>query len=585
MRMSRMVGRRFREKPAEATLVSHQFLLRGGYIRQVARGIYSLLPPARRIVMKIERIIREEMDRIGGQEVLMPMVLPRELWDESGRYQSVGAELARFEDRGGHGMLLGMTHEEAVVHLCRNETTSHRQFPYMVYQIQTKFRDEPRARGGLIRVREFTMKDAYSFHTEQADLEQYYEECRRAYLRIFARCGIPETVVVQSDTGMMGGAVAHEFMLLCEAGEDTVVRCGSCSYLANLEVASARVETCVEPPQPLRKVHTPGTKTIEAVAAFLGVEQRRTAKVIFYDHDGDGKPVIVLIRGDLEVNEAKLARIIQAVPEAATEERAAATGATPGFASPMGIDPARCRIVVDHSIASCGNLVAGANEADHHYRNFNLVRDLPDQVTVDVAMVREGDCCPACGGRLSFARGIEVGNIFQLGDKYTHLMNMRYLDENRNERTPVMGCYGIGVGRLLSSVMEARNDRFGPIWPISIAPWQVQICAVELGTPEVAAAAGKLYEGLTGAGLEVLYDDRDERPGSQFADADLLGVPFRFIVSPRNLAKGVVELKRRGGDSRFMAPEEAAAVVRQAVDEAVADLDRTAARLAGPGCP
>jgi prolyl-tRNA synthetase len=577
MRMSQLVGRRYKERPAEATLESHAFLLRGGYARQVANGIYSLLPPGHRVAAKIEAIIREEMDRIGGQEVKMPVALTRDLWDESGRYESVGSELVRFKDRTGHDMLLAMTHEEAVVHLCRNEATSYAQYPFMVYQIQTKFRDEPRSRGGLIRVREFTMKDAYSFHRTDADLDVYYDRCRVAYARIFARCGVPETVVIQSDSGMMGGKVAHEFMLLCDAGEDAIATCAQCGTLANLEVAEGRVEPLPGEPLPLEKVHTPGQKTIEDVARFLGVEPRQTVKVVFYDCDADGKPVMAVIRGDVEINEVKLAKILQVVPKMADDDRIRLVGAVPGFASPMGVDPAACRIVVDRTVAEAANLVTGANEADYHVRHFNLRRDLPGVEPVDIATVRDGDGCPNCPGSITLQRGIEVGNIFQLGTKYTESMGMRYLDEAGQEQTPIMGCYGIGVGRLVSSVMEVRHDKFGPIWPASIAPWQVHLNAIDYAQDANREMAESLYRSLTDAGLDVLFDDRDERPGVQFAEADLLGIPFRFVVSSRNLAEGRVEWKRRDtGDKGFCAPDEVPGLACQWVRESLAELDALA---------
>ena len=558
MRLSQLVGNRYKERPAEAVLESHVFLLRGGYARQVANGIYSLLPPGLRVAKKIEHIIREEMDRIGCQEVLMPVVLPRELWDESGRYESVGDELARFTDRTGHGMLLGMTHEEAVVHLCRNEIKSYAQMPFSVYQIQTKFRDEPRSRGGLIRVREFTMKDAYSFHTSQEDLERAYADFYQAYVRIFARAGLPEVVAVESDTGMMGGQVAHEFILLCDAGEDTIAVCGSCQYRANMDVAVGRIPGYEEAPKELEKVHTPNMKTIEDVAGFLGVEPRQTAKVVFYESDCDGKLVVLLIRGDLEVNEAKVAKIIQAEPVPASEEKIAASGTVAGFASPMGIDSNKCRVVVDKTIAESNNLVCGANEVDYHLKNFNFERDLPGVATVDVAKIPEGAGCPICSGTLELRRGIEVGNIFQLGAKYTESMEMTYTDRNGEVRYPVMGCYGIGVGRLMSSVMEVRRDKYGPQWPMSIAPWHVHINALKADNDEVKSAAEALYAGLEAAGVEVLYDDRNASPGVQFADADLLGAPIRIIVSERNLANNELEYKRRDTGEKGAIPVEGA---------------------------
>lgn len=583
MRMSQLTGRRYKERPAEATLESHAFLLRGAYARQVAAGIYSLLHPGLRVVRKIERIIREEMDRIGGQEVLMPLVQPRELWEESGRYQAIGPEMARFQDRGGHDMVLAMTHEEGVVHLVRGEISSYRQMPAMIYQIQTKFRDEPRSRGGLIRVREFTMKDAYSFHTTQQDLERYYEVCYAAYQRIFARAGLPEVVAVKSDTGMMGGKVAHEFILLCEAGEDTIVSCDGCTYIANREVAIGRVEPFAQDPLPMEKVHTPGMKTIEDVAKFLNVPTRQTAKAVFYDPDERGMPVLAVIRGDVEINEMKLAKIIQMQPKMASDARVAETGAVAGFASPMGVDPARVRIVIDSSVAGSGNLVCGANEVDFHFKNFNLERDLPGVQTVDIAQVREGDGCPVCGGKLTLRNGIEVGNIFQLGTKYSESMGMRYLDENGEERVPIMGCYGIGVGRLMSSTMEARHDKFGPIWPMTISPWQVQLNALKIEDEAVSKAAETLYRQLQSLGVEVLYDDRGERPGVQFADADLLGIPIRLIVSERNIGSGQVEWKRRDtGETGMVSINEAAELAGTWVAQSIQQIEAQADALARP---
>jgi prolyl-tRNA synthetase len=582
MQMSQLVGRRFKERPVEAKLESHALLLRGGYVRQVAQGIYSLLPPGLRVVRKIEEIIREEMDRIDGQEVLMPVVLTRELWDESGRYEGVGSELLRFKDRGDRDLLLAMTHEEAVVHLCRNEAGSYKQYPFMVYQLQTKFRDEPRPRGGLIRVREFTMKDAYSFHRNDESLEAYYKRAALAYGRIFARMGLPEVVVVESDSGMMGGKIAHEYMLLCEAGEDTIVTCDSCKHLANLDVATGHIEGFTETPREMEKVHTPGKKTIEEVAEFLGIEPRQTAKAVLYKGDGEDKPVMAIIRGDLDINECKLAKIIQAQPVAAEEETIISTGAVPGYASPLGLDLEKVRIVVDKTVAASNNLVTGANEADYHIKNFNLERDLPGVETVDIANVRADDGCPLCDGKIVMSRGIEVGNIFQLGTKYSESMGMSYLDENGKTQTPIMGCYGLGVGRAMASALEVKSDKWGPIWPMSIAPWQVHINALKYKKPEVKEAADKLCADLTAAGIEAILDDRNERPGVQFADADLIGVPIRLIVSEKNLAEGQIEWKLRGTELKgTVACDEAVTQCRQWIDEALDKLDASAEAATG----
>ena len=549
MKMSKLVGRRIKEDPKDAKTVSHKFLIRGGYIRPVSAGIYSLLPTGERIVRKIEAIIREEMNRIDGQEVLMPVVLPADLWQESGRYESVGAELLRFRDRSEKPMILAMTHEEAIVHLVRTELNSYKQLPVMLYQIQTKYRDEARPRAGLIRTREFTMKDAYSFHTDQADLERYYARCHEAYERIFRRVGMKNVLSIESNSGMMGGKVSHEFMAICDCGEDTVITNADYSYRANREIAVAAWKFEKGEPLPLEKVHTPGMKTIEEVAGFLGVKPENTGKAVFYQDAHTGELIFVLIRGDFEVNEVKLANALK-VPELKFADDAAieAAGAVPGFASPVGIDPGRARIVVDRSAAESGNLVVGANEADFHYRNFNFDRDLAgsDCLVTDIACVREGDPCPLTGQPLQFLRGIEVGNIFQLGTKYSDAMHCDYLDRDGKSHPMVMGCYGIGVGRAMAAVIEQSCDEYGPIWPMSIAPWQVELCAINPEKEGVGEACERLYSELQAAGIEVLYDDRGEKAGSMFSDADLLGIPLRLVVSPRTLAEKQAEFKVRG---------------------------------------
>ena len=548
MRMSQLVGRRIKEDPKDAKTISHKFMIRGGYVRPVSAGIYSLLPLGKRVVTKIEKIIREEMDKIDGQEVMMPVILPADLWKESGRYDSVGAELLRFSDRNGKPMILAMTHEEGICHLLRTEVNSYKQLPVMLYQIQTKYRDEARPRAGLIRVREFTMKDAYSFHTSQEDLEQYYYRCHEAYERIFRRVGMNNVLSIQANSGMMGGKVSHEFMAICECGEDTVITNPDNSYRANREIAVAAWKFDKGTPLPLEKVHTPGTKTIEDVAAFLNVKAENTGKAVFYQDARTDELIFVLIRGDFEVNEVKLANAVK-VQELKFADDAAITavGAVPGYASPVGIDSKKVRIVVDRSAAESGNLVVGANEADYHYKNFNFDRDMAgaECIVTDIACVREGDPCPLTGEPLIFSRGIEVGNIFQLGTKYSETMHFDFLDKDGKSHPMIMGCYGIGVGRAAAAVMEQSHDDYGPIWPISIAPYQVQICSVNPNKEGVAEAADKLYNDLQAKGLEVLYDDRGEKAGSMFSDADLLGIPFRIVISPKTLADGEVEFKLR----------------------------------------
>ena len=548
MRMSQLVGRRIKEDPKDAKTISHKFMIRGGYVRPVSAGIYSLLPLGKRVVTKIEKIIREEMDKIDGQEVMMPVILPADLWKESGRYDSVGAELLRFSDRNGKPMILAMTHEEGICHLLRTEVNSYKQLPVMLYQIQTKYRDEARPRAGLIRVREFTMKDAYSFHTSQEDLEQYYYRCHEAYERIFRRVGMNNVLSIQANSGMMGGKVSHEFMAICECGEDTVITNPDNSYRANREIAVAAWKFDKGTPLPLEKVHTPGTKTIEDVAAFLNVKAENTGKAVFYQDARTGELIFVLIRGDFEVNEVKLANAVK-VQELKFADDAAITavGAVPGYASPVGIDSKKVRIVVDRSAAESGNLAVGANEADYHYKNFNFDRDMAgaECIVTDIACVREGDPCPLTGEPLIFSRGIEVGNIFQLGTKYSETMHCDFLDKDGKSHPMIMGCYGIGVGRAAAAVMEQSHDDYGPIWPISIAPYQVQICSVNPNKEGVAEAADKLYNDLQAKGLEVLYDDRGEKAGSMFSDADLIGIPFRIVISPKTLADGEVEFKLR----------------------------------------
>jgi prolyl-tRNA synthetase len=552
MRLSNLIGERYKEMPAEASLASHIFLLKGGYIRQVSNGIYSLLMPAKRIVSKIENIIRQEMNAIDGQEVYLPVVMPRELWEESGRYQSVGSELARFKDRAGHDMVLGMTHEEAAVHLVRNEASSYLKYPFMIYQIQTKFRDELRSRGGLMRVREFTMKDAYSFHTSQKDLEEYYDRCLIAYDKIFARAGIPEVVAVGSDTGMMGGTVAHEFMLLCDAGEDTIMICSSCDYKANVEAAEGILSKNDKSEEQLSEIFTPDIKDIDSLTEFISndssqiMEMDTIKAVVFRTADSD-KPLVVFIRGDLDVNEAKLSKVTKSQLFPYNEdEKTCDDGICAGFIGPVGLDLEQVEVVFDKSLEGECNLICGANKTDYHFKGVNLSRDARIDKFYDVSKANDSMLCPKCGdAKLEITRGNEMGHIFQLGDKYTSSMNMIYIDADGERRNPIMGCYGIGVGRLLASVIEARHDDFGPIWPISIAPWQVEICALNVQEEAISMLADSLYKGLSDQGYEVLYDDRSSSAGAKFADADLLGIPVRVVISAKNMKDDCIELSTR----------------------------------------
>ncbi len=543
MKVGRMLGERFKEAPKDCVIASHALMMRGGYMKYVGNGIYSLFTPAKRITSKIEKIIREEMDRIDGEEVLFPVVMPATLWQQSGRFESVGSELVRLKDRNGNDMVLGMTHEEAAVHLARDTAKSYADFPFMIYQIQTKFRDEPRARGGLIRVREFTMKDAYSFHTSQADLEQYYQRCYEAYERIFRRAGAKHVIAVKSDSGMMGGSVSHEFMLLSEIGEDTLAICPECGYKANMEAAECIVENAAGETAPLAKVHTPGAKTIEDLAKFLDADAKRLCKAVVYQRNADDSYVIVFIRGDLDVNETKLRNFLgcEIHPAVVTEEN----GIVAGFIGAIGLTE-NVTVVWDRSLAGIENLVCGANETDYHYTGFCIGRDIGKVDYVDVAKIYAGAVCPVCGKHaITIQKGIEIGNIFQLGTKYTKSMGMTYLDANGELQNPIMGCYGIGVGRLCASICQESHDDYGPIWPMSIAPWQVEICNLRCDDKTVSDVADALYESLQSLGVEVLYDDRNIRPGAMFADADLFGIPVRAVVSPKTCERGVVEVSLR----------------------------------------
>lgn len=548
MKFTQMLTKRFKDTPADCQIASHIFMIRGGYIKNVGNGIYSLFPITKRITSKIEAILREEMNRIDGQEVLMPVVMPASLWRESGRYDSIASEMVRFHDRSNNDMVLGMTHEEAAVQLARGTAESYQQYPFMIYQIQTKFRDEPRARGGLIRVREFTMKDAYSFHTSKEDLEAYYARCHKAYERIFARCGVPEVISVKSDSGMMGGKVAHEFMLCTPIGEDYLVVCSNCDYRANMENADCRYEPMTGEEEPLTKVATPEMKTIEEVAKFLNKDMSGLLKAVAYQKETDDGVVIVFVRGDLEVNEVKLRNYLKS--EVHPAEELDKVGVCAGFIGPKDLS-GRVTVLFDDSVKTRASFVCGANEEGYHYTGLNLARDLGDVTTVDLAKTVEGGICPVCGKHsITLTRGIEVGNIFQLGYKYTESMGMKYIDQNGELQTPIMGCYGIGVGRLVASICEARHDDYGPIWPISIAPWQVQLCALRADQPEVREFADKLYEDMQAAGIEVLYDDRPVSAGVMFSDADLTGLPLRVVVSPKGLKNGTVEIARR--DKTYM---------------------------------
>ena len=528
MKLEKLVGDRFKQRPSDCNIDSHALMIRGGYMKYVANGIFSSYMPLKRITRKIEQIIREEMDAIDGQEVSFPVVMPATLWQESGRYESSGS----------------MTQEEAAVQLVREFANSYTKYPFMIYQIQTKFRDEARPRGGLIRVREFTMKDAYSFHTSQEDLEEYYMRCHKAYERIYARAGIPEVISVKSDSGMMGGSISHEFMLLTPIGEDSIAICKDCGFRANMEAAESIIENTRDAEsQPLAEVHTPNIHTIEDICEFLHTPQDKSCKAVVYQRNHDDSYVVVFIRGDLDINETKLTNFLgcDIHPAVITPE----CGLNAGYIGPVGL-PEGMTVLFDKSLQNTNNLSCGANKDEYHYTGLDIDRDCKNVEYHDFAKIIEGGICPSCGKKhITISRGIEVGNIFQLGTKYTKSMGMTYLDKDGSTQTPIMGCYGIGVGRLAASVCEAHHDDYGPIWPMAIAPWQVHICAVRADDAEVKEKADALYEELQKRGVEVIYDDRAVSAGVMFSDADLLGIPLRVIVSPRNLKDGVIEISAR----------------------------------------
>lgn len=544
MKLEKLVGSRFKERPSDCVIDSHVLMLRGGYMKYVANGIFSSYMPLQRITRKIEQIIREEMDAIDGQEVQFPVVLPASLWQESGRYESVGKELIRLKDRNNNPLVLGMTHEEAAVQLVREYANSYVKYPCMIYQIQTKFRDEARPRGGLMRVREFTMKDAYSFHTSHEDLERYYERCFMAYERIFKRAGLPDVISVASASGMMGGKISHEFMLLTLVGEDSIAICCDCGFRANMEVAECIVQNTPDAvSNPLELVHTPGAHTIEDVSRFLQTSAEKCCKAMVYQKNLDDSYIVLFIRGDLEANETKLTDYLgfDIHPADITEE----SNLCAGFIGPYGID-VNLTVLFDRSLENTDNLCCGGNMAEHHYTGLNISKDIGVVDYYDFAKIAEGGICPKCGKpSITVSRGIEVGNIFQLGTKYTESMGMQYLDDEGIARYPVMGCYGIGIGRLAASVCEAHHDEYGPIWPMSIAPWQVHLCAIRTDNAVVKEYADRLYTQLVANGIEVIYDDRPVTAGVIFSDADLLGVPIRVIVSPRNMNENCCEIVAR----------------------------------------
>jgi len=567
VQFSKLFGKTLRQAPAEAESVSHQLLLRAGMIAQEAAGIYSYLPLGWRVLKKIENVIREEMDKAGGQELMLPVLQPFELWQQSGRYVSFGKSLFTLTDRKEHTLALGPTHEEVITDLVHRYVQSYRELPLLLYQIQVKLRDEPRPRGGLLRVREFIMKDLYSFDADEAGLDESYQKMSQAYTNIYARLGLP-ALMVEADSGAIGGKDSHEFMVLTKDGEDEVISCSSCGYAANVEKAQfVKTKNNAEPPLPLEEIATPEAETIEEVAGFVGVPTNQTLKAVFYFADGEF--IFVIIRGDMEVNETKLRNALKCSElRLATEGEVIGAGLVAGFASPIGIKGVR--VVADDSITLGSNFIVGANKPGYHFRNANYPRDFQADLMVDIALVRSGDSCPKCRGKLSSARGIEVGHVFKLGTFISERFGASFLDNDGISRPIVMGCYGIGLGRLLAAIVEQSHDDKGIIWPLSVAPHQVYLCPLSLEKPAVLPTAEKIYQELQNEGIEVLFDDRGDSPGVKFNDADLLGIPLRLTLSPRTLQSQSVEAKwRTEKETQLLPLENLAAQVKKLLHKVV----------------
>ena len=555
MRVSKLFGKTLREDPGEAELISHRLMLRAGMIHQASSGVYSYLPLAWRSLRKIEQIVREEMDASGGQELRLSVLQPRELWDESGRAEAYGPDLFTLMDRRERPLVMAPTHEELLTKMVKANVHSYRDLPLILYQIQTKFRDEPRPRGGLIRVREFDMKDAYSFDLDEEGLEASYQAMVQAYKNIYTRCGL-SAIMVEADSGAIGGKDSHEFILLADSGEDTVILCQRCEYAANIEKAQfTKPPQAHEDPLPLEEVSTPGVKTIKGLAHFLGVPTSKTLKAVFYV--ADGEIVFVTIRGDLEVNEVKLRNGLQANQlRLATPEEVERAGLVAGSASPVGL--AGVKVVADDSIHLGSNFVVGANKEDHHLLNANYPRDFKADVVTDIALAEAGLLCPNCDALLTTHRGIEVGHVFKLGTRYSEISGAYYPNQEGNQHPIIMGCYGIGIGRLLAATIEQHHDENGIIFPLPIAPYQVSLTALNMQDRAVADEAETLYSELQDENIQALYDDRLESAGVKFNDADLLGLPVRLVVSPRNLRQNIVEVKRRSESQASAVPRDLA---------------------------
>ncbi len=576
MRASQLLIPTLREVPADAEVISHQLLVRAGFIRKSAAGVYNLLPLALRVVKKIEAIVREEMDRQGGQELLMPIIQPAELWQESGRWDVYGPELFRLKDRHGRDFCLGPTHEEIITDLVRNEVKSYRQLPLLLYQIQNKYRDERRPRFGLLRGREFIMKDLYSFDRDQAGLDVSYQKMYEAYARVFARCGL-RFRSVEADSGAIGGKDTHEFTVFADSGESVIVYCEHCDYASNTERAASPPERIPvdEQPAPLKEVATPGRRTVFEVTSFLGVNEKRLIKTLLFETEKGF--AAALVRGDRDVNEIKLQKELNVLrcelADPQTVERV--SGARLGFAGPVGLSGVK--IAADLEVMEMVNAVAGANKDDTHFLNVNPGRDFKADLVADLRLVKAGDACPKCGRPLAETRGIEVGQIFKLGDKYSKVLGAAYLDENGQARPIIMGCYGIGITRTMAAAVEQNHDANGIIWPFSIAPFHVVVVPVSDRDEKQMEMAQAAYESLLGAGVEVVLDDRPERPGVKFKDADLIGYPLRVTVGNRAVQSGELEVRRRAnGETVFVPRDNLAGYVQKIIAAELAQLEEKA---------
>ena len=565
MKVTQLVTKSLRDDPPEAETASHRLMLRAGLIYQVAAGIYASLPLAYKSLRKIENIIREEMDRAGGQELLMPALQPLELWEQTGRGAAFGDNLFSLEDRRGRPMVLAPTHEEVVTGIVKANVQSYRDLPVILYQIQTKFRDEPRPRAGLVRVREFAMKDAYSFNADEESLDDSYQAMAQAYKNIYRRCGLP-VLMAEADSGAIGGKDSHEFILATPTGEDTVITCPACGYTANAEKASGVYhELSAEDEESLEEVSTPGVKTIDGLAQYLNISDEKTFKAVFYM--ADGEVVFVTIRGDLEVNDIKLKNALRASDlRLADDQEVAKAGLVAGSASAIGIHD--IKRVGDLSITRGNNFVVGGNEPDTHLRGANYPRDFQVDILTDIALARPGQGCPNCGQPLEAVRGVEVGHIFKLGTFFSEALGANYLDREGQHQPIIMGCYGIGVGRLLAAAIEQNHDDKGIMFPAPIAPYQVHLVGLNLADEQVAEEAERLYQELKDQGIEVLYDDRtDQTAGVKLNDVDLLGLPVRLVVSPRNVKAGVVEFKQRLDETSSLVPAGEVVATLQAMPE------------------